>query len=817
MGRVISRLLAALCLVVPLLAALAGAADEAGNPDAVEVRLAHKTMTMRVGYPAVVRPGEAFPSAEVVLRGREAGTLDGELVRDDGATVKTVAARSLEPGQKATVEFEGKPEPGRYRLHLRFAAGGRTVFRDAYSFSVLDPGALPEGYSLAAHPGQDGKLVYTPDYRGNRIPDFSAAGYAGGEKAIPDVPVKVTLAPEPGDATARIQRAIDEVSALPPDGDGFRGAVLLKKGVYEVGSLKIKASGVVVRGEGPGKDRTAPLLDPAAGLTREAFVRGLAGHEGTVLVTTGRLPFSVAGAGGVEARKEAAAEILDAYVPVGATTFTVRNPGDLRAGDAVLVLRRGNEAWVKAIGMDRIPDKKPWPPRDSTFERVVTAVAGDRVTVNAPFVTAVESRWGGGSVIRFDDPGRVSRVGLENLRLVQFCAVDAKVGLGNVRGSAVEFSNAKDCWVRGVAAEHYYDNGAFVLGKHTRNITVRDCSVLLADEKYTEGYVPRYGFKVGEGGQATLHLVENCHALNCRHAYYVDYQVTGPNVFHNCVGEKDVTNSEPHHLWSSGGLYDNVRGSVALMNRLTFGSGHGWAGANYVAWNTRGRLVCEHPPTAQNWAIGHVGLKLKGPFHDWRPPKDDAYDGGGDGHWELYRNPVRVGVDASDREFMNAPENTLDDHPYGYWMTNRRNAWVQYDLQRPQKVSALKLSFPTASPYVDAKKRNQPPPERDRVYFFDVAVSDDGKTWRTVYKDGKGAAEGRDALHTYEFPEVEARYVRVVAKGSDVGKTGREGSTVFHLSRVVIVPEPKFDPPKAVPEVKPASLFRQQVSERTTR
>ena len=798
------------CVVAPV------AAVEPADPDALGIHLTHKTMTMRVGHPAIILPGEAFPSVELVSRSREAGTVEGEIIRDDGVTVKRIAGQALQPGQKAAIVLEGKPDAGRYRLQLQFVAGNRPVFRDAYYFSVLDPGGLPEGYSLVVHPGKDGKLVYIPDYRGNRIPDFSMVGYRSGEKEIPDVPVKVTLTPEPGDATARIQRAVDQVSALAPDKDGFRGAVLLKTGVYEIGSLKIKADGVVVRGEGPGKDRKALRLDPAAGLSREAFVRAAAERGGTILISGG-LPFSIAGSGGVEMRKEPAGEILDSYVPVGAVTFSVRNPGDFHAGDKVLIQRRGNEAWIKAIGMDRIPGKKPWPPRDSSFERTITAINGDRVTINAPVVTAIEARWGGGWVCRYDDSGRISRVGVEGLRLIQYCVPDAKVGLGKVRGTAVAFTNVKDAWIRDVVAEHFYDNGAFLLGKHTRNITVRDSSILLADEKYTEGYVPRYGFKVGGGGQATLHLIENCHALNCRHAYYVDHQVTGPNVFHNSTGEKDITNSEPHHLWSCGGLYDNVNGSVALMNRLTYGSGHGWAGANYVAWNTRGRLICERPPTAQNWAIGHVGFRLKGPFHDWRPPKDDSYAGGGHGYWELYRDPVRIGVEASDHEFMNVPENTLDNHPYGYWMTNRRNAWVQYDLQQSQKVSALKMSFPTFSPYTDAKKRDQPAPERDRVYLFDLAVSEDGKNWRTVHKDGKGAAEGHDVFHKYEFPEVEARYVRVVARGSDVGKSGREGSTVFHLSKVVILPEPRFDPVKAVPEVRPASLFRQQLKERDPR
>src|SRR5262245_28704664 len=72
--------------------------------------------------------------------------------------------------------------------------------------------------------GADGRLVYAADARGNRIPDFSHAGYAGGA-AIPDVPVRVVVPPAAGDNGPRIQAAIDFVSHLSPDANGFRGAV----------------------------------------------------------------------------------------------------------------------------------------------------------------------------------------------------------------------------------------------------------------------------------------------------------------------------------------------------------------------------------------------------------------------------------------------------------------------------------------------------------------------------------------------------------------------------------------------------------------
>ena len=109
---------------------------------------------------------------------------------------------------------------------------------------------IPPTTSLV-YPGTDGRMVYVADSLGNKIPDFSNAGYKGGGISIPFVAIKETIWPVPGDNSANIQAAIDRVSALAPDAYGFRGAVLLKMGTYPLDKpLYIKASGVVLRGEG---------------------------------------------------------------------------------------------------------------------------------------------------------------------------------------------------------------------------------------------------------------------------------------------------------------------------------------------------------------------------------------------------------------------------------------------------------------------------------------------------------------------------------------------------------------------------------------
>ena len=64
---------------------------------------------------------------------------------------------------------------------------------------------------------EKGKLDYTADSLGNRIPDFSYCGYKASEQPIPTIPVRVVVPVAKGDATLRIQSALDHVASLPMD------------------------------------------------------------------------------------------------------------------------------------------------------------------------------------------------------------------------------------------------------------------------------------------------------------------------------------------------------------------------------------------------------------------------------------------------------------------------------------------------------------------------------------------------------------------------------------------------------------------------
>src|SRR5688572_24030462 len=80
------------------------------------------------------------------------------------------------------------------------------------------------------HAGIDGKLAYVPDEQGNIIHDASHAGYRGGGVPIPTLPVRETVWPVLGDNTAHVQAAIDKISALTPDANGFPRARLFRAG-----------------------------------------------------------------------------------------------------------------------------------------------------------------------------------------------------------------------------------------------------------------------------------------------------------------------------------------------------------------------------------------------------------------------------------------------------------------------------------------------------------------------------------------------------------------------------------------------------------
>jgi hypothetical protein len=460
------------------------------------------------------------------------------------------------------------------------------------AFVVVVPAPVAAQPVVGVQAGPDGRLVYTPDTQGNAVVDFSYAGYEGGGVAIPDVPVRTVLGPEGGAHRQRIQAAIDAVSAMPPDASGFRGAVLLRPGEYLIDtSLRIAVSGVVLRGSGTAENGTRLV---AAG--------------------TGRRSLIVVGGRGerheIDGSRRA---IADPYVPVGARELTLEHVGGLRLGDRVAVHRPSTPSWISLLGMDAFTGWRPesrlnWLPgsRDLLWDRRVTAIDGNRISIDAPITSAIDASMGGGAVFRYGFDGRIDHVGVEHLQLVS--QVDpARPQDEDHAWVAIALDTVEDAWVRQVVARQFASYVVFV-GPDAKSVTVEDCE---ARDPVSEigGQRRRVFYTAGQ-----LTLFQRCRSLNGRHDFSVGHAAAGPNVFLDARAEGALDFSGGLESWASGVLFDNVviRGNaIRFVNRETGAQGAGWTIANAVIWNAEATEVEVHvPPGAHNLAYGCRGTEI---------------------------------------------------------------------------------------------------------------------------------------------------------------------------------------------------------------
>jgi hypothetical protein len=454
------------------------------------------------------------------------------------------------------------------------------------------------------HPGPDGRLRYVPDEQGNVLIDASHAGYRGGGIAIPHVPVRETIWPIAGDNSAHIQGAIDRVAALAPDTDGFRGALLLRAGYYRMATpVRVRTSGIVLRGEGMGDTGTL-LVGTGNG-------RGAAGAP--------RGPSSLVAIGGEAGAvpDEASQRVVtDEYVPVGARSLRLASTRGLKPGDAVVVRRIGNQEWIDAVGMSAGSTRAPWRPFNVDWDRIITDIQGNTLTVDAPITCAIERRWGGGVVMVASDPGRIANIGVENLRGVsEFDPAVRTRTYGNMDRpdyaaeeyysdenhfrDFISIDNTKNAWVRNATALHFV-NSMVGTQRGSKWLTVQDC-------------VSREPVSVRAGGRrftfalrGQLALVQRCQSDKGRHSFMTGQPTGSGNVFLDCRATSAFSSSEPHEQWATGTLYDNVRAPLTARYWKDFIIG--WAGANTVFWNCEGDFLVQKPPTAQNFSFGHIGV-----------------------------------------------------------------------------------------------------------------------------------------------------------------------------------------------------------------
>jgi hypothetical protein len=446
---------------------------------------------------------------------------------------------------------------------------------------LLATATLSAQQSRWVHPGSDGKLVYAQSPHGDRIVDFSYAGYRGGGVAIPDWPATTTVNPTGADDTAAIQAALDAAAKLPLV-EGHRGSVWLAAGSFHCArTLEIRASGIVLRGAGP----TATTIE-------------MTGEPHLALDIAGEFHQRVLGP---------ATTVTDAYVPSGTRTLHVANAAGLHAGDTLLLVKPATAAWMKFMGMDHLVRpgvEEKWVGEDLKTYRKVSAVEGNTVTLEVPLTDNIDMKFladAKPTVSRVEITGLISETGLDGM---SFVAPKRSIAYQkDAEFDGVRMANVEDAWIRSTNFENTTNSVRIESG--TARITVKEVKV--EQELAVTSAAKNFQFSTN-GTQILLDRISG----KGDSLFYVATQARqqGPVVVLHCtfLGDGHI---EPHQRWSTGLLVDGCKvpgGGIDLMNRGTMGSGHGWTIGWSVLWNnTASEITVQQPPGAANWSIGDRG------------------------------------------------------------------------------------------------------------------------------------------------------------------------------------------------------------------
>jgi len=474
------------------------------------------------------------------------------------------------------------------------------------------PLSKPRQMSSLASPGANGKLTYQTDGRGNRLPDFSIAGYRSGGVPIPDVPARITLSPSAGaDDAVRIQQAVDRLSLMTPDTNGFRGALLLKKGKYEItNTIYITNSGIVVRGEGAGFGGTWILHRAIVSVHSNPQNMCHFPQKEKGMMST----FETVGS---NFETELLTPITSDYMGWGQARCMVADVTRLSNGQDIVVVCTQTQAWVDALKMS-----PGWSPEPFIYrwERKIIGIdqkAGE-ITIDAPITSAIDRGRGfaAGEIHRIVSDPRVAQVGFENFMVLSDFDKTKKDAYSWYNGefhanNAFRFYHARDGWIRRVVGFFY--SFSFVSTGYSARLTVEDCAMLDGVSKDTPNShagARKYYFNISGNNI----FVQRCYARYARHAFIANGPWSG-GVWLDCYSEKGHIGQEPHQMWSHGFLYDNVwsdtqinlRGGIPPWGQLA---------ANCLVWgclvnNSRVfdldiMLNAPLADTAMNYAIGNI-------------------------------------------------------------------------------------------------------------------------------------------------------------------------------------------------------------------
>jgi hypothetical protein len=445
-------------------------------------------------------------------------------------------------------------------------------------FLLLPVTLASENISLSVN---EGAIVYHPDSLGNRVLDYSYCGYKQSDVPIPMVGNAVFIPFQEGDASTTIQKAIQYVENLPMNAKGFRGAVLLDRGIFTLNqSLTIQASGVVLRGSGEGE-----TILRKNGFDRGACIR-LEGVNDLIVTDT--------------------LDIATSYLPVNSRILQVDDPTMLKEQQQLIIYRPSSQEWIERLGCDHFGGGITylgWKPgeMDLFWDRRIKAITGNMIELDAPLTMVLDSEETAPKFLLYTWSGRISQSGVENL------TIESSFDPANPKDedhcwTGISIENATDCWVRQMNFKQLAGS-AVIIQSTGSQITVEDC---ISTAPISEiGGMRRNTFLTM--GQLTL--FQRCYSEEGIHDFAAGHLAAGPNAFVQCESRNSYGFSGAIDSWACGLLYDIVnidRGDLRFTNLRHHANGAGWATANSLFWQcTAAEIECFSPDSAnKNRAYG---------------------------------------------------------------------------------------------------------------------------------------------------------------------------------------------------------------------
>jgi pectate lyase-like protein len=489
--------------------------------------------------------------------------------------------------------------------------------------------------------------VATPFVR-EMIQDFSYAGYHRGEAPIPDVSGPVFNVLDHGadstgtrDSTGSIQQAIDAAQSA------GGGVVHLPAGTYRIRppdrageALHIRASNIVLRGDGPGRTF---LFNDEAVMRAKAVIR-VASSDAGDWGTSAAIPTAIT---------------TDLLTPT--REIPVATVAGFAVGEWIVLRADATPAFIIEHRMSPQWDGDTAALEGTMFYREITGIDPARgvVVVDTPIRYQLKVRDGARV---YPTVAHIAEVGLEHFSIGERQHPGSTLGeedylvpgtaAYDVHGaSLISMSRTRNSWIRDVYSYrpgvnggdfHMVSNGIHI--GHSRLITIEGCD--LARPQYRGGGGNGYMYSLH--GQETL--VKDSVSRYSRHGFvFLNMQASGnvllrPFSQYSGFGSEGRGSDHHEHL-SQSNLVDGATVDRDSFEARYRASGavveHGITAVQSVFWNTRGLAYypgIDYVVHSQQFGYGYVigtqgfatGVKVTG-IHPEKTDPVDHVEGVGQG------------------------------------------------------------------------------------------------------------------------------------------------------------------------------------------